>query len=717
MDRLTESAIAELEVLCPGGVARDVDLSAISWWRIGGRADLVLRPSSTGEVAALLRWFSAKGIQPVVIGMTTNLLFDDAGLHAPCIQIGGRMAQVVREGQLVQAQAGAWVPGLARKLMQAGLGGAEHICGIPGTLGGLVCMNGGSQRKGISSSILSVESVDLAGRVRYHDVADCGFAYRQSIFQSNGEVITATRMRFAPRPRTEIRSEMRSILADRRRKFPRKEPNCGSVFKSNPAMYAEVGPPGAVIETLGFKGRRVGGALVSPKHANFIVNTGEATARDVLRLIADIGNAVEAATGHRMEAEACFVSADGTIHPAYNSAAEFTETSKLIHFFIGCFKGVNSGNGGHYHSLLTLKKSIECRSKIIVVGDLYPPAYVGEKDVLFLKTSRLGLCFLDDYIKADVMPPQIVHAFDPIAAAYASNIARKRNIPFIITKPGGPKLRSHYLPYRNQIVYHEEDLKHCRSKYFKPDNLEMIPHRVTKPVFNNERPDPFYDNGHNHSIRIICISRIGQYYKHKIKQAINLHTELERRGLNIKLSIVGAIEDQSVLEELQDLSSSPTISFRTSPEFTYRASELLHYADASVGGGRSFMESLSLGKLTFFPVRSSEFPCLAESNNINSAAAMNFSERTKVSRDINPSISLDNFAALIRNDTTAYQNWAAGYFEDHFSATTGAKLHLTFYHSAVSPERLTITVLNLASVTAGALLKMLNTYSIKLSSS
>jgi UDP-N-acetylmuramate dehydrogenase len=297
-------------------LACDVDLSAISWWRIGGRADLVLRPSTTEEVVGLLRWFHARNIRPLVIGQTTNLLFDDAGLRAPCIQIGGRMAKISINGSEVKAQAGAWIPGLARQLMQAGLGGAEHTCGIPGTLGGLVCMNGGSQRKSIGTNILSVDSVDQTGEVRRHDTVSCGFAYRQSIFQTNSEIITSAHMQFAPRPPDVIRSEMRDILADRRYKFPRKEPNCGSVFKSNPAMYAEVGPPGAVIERLGFKGRRLGGAQVSPWHANFIVNAGGATARDILTLISRIADAAEAATGYRMAAEVFYVHADGAIKPA-----------------------------------------------------------------------------------------------------------------------------------------------------------------------------------------------------------------------------------------------------------------------------------------------------------------------------------------------------------------------------------------------------------------
>ncbi|MDD7971980.1 UDP-N-acetylmuramate dehydrogenase [Roseinatronobacter alkalisoli] len=316
MDRLSATDLAELSALCPGGVARDVDLSAISQWRIGGRADLVLRPEDTVQVAALLRWFADRSIHPVVIGLTSNLLFDDTGLRAPCIQIGTRMAQTRIEGADVHAAAGVWVPGLARRLMLAGLGGGEHICGIPGTLGGLICMNGGSQRKGIGSAVVTVDSVDLDGTIHQRRADACGFAYRRSVFQTNGEIITACHLRLASRPRTEIRAEMRAILADRRHKFPRKEPNCGSVFKSNPAMYAEIGAPGAAIESLGFKGQRIGGALVSPRHANFIVNTGGARAQDVLTLIARIVEAVEVATGYRMEAEAIFVHADGRLQPA-----------------------------------------------------------------------------------------------------------------------------------------------------------------------------------------------------------------------------------------------------------------------------------------------------------------------------------------------------------------------------------------------------------------
>jgi UDP-N-acetylmuramate dehydrogenase len=316
MDRISDRELVELATLCEGEVSLNVNLSEISWWRIGGTADIILRPSSTEQVARLLRWFSLKNKRFIVIGHTSNLLFDDAGLRAPCIQISHRMSDTKISDNIVQAHAGAWVPGLARKLMIAGLGGSEHFCGIPGTLGGLIYMNGGSQRKCIGENIFSVESVDRSGKIKIRTLRECELSYRASIFQKIDEIITSAIMRFECRPRAEIRSEMRAILADRSRKFPRKEPNCGSVFKSNPAMHAEIGPPGAIIERLGFKGKQIGGAIVSPKHANFIVNIGGASSRDVLQLIFEIREAVLASTGFQMEAEVRFVHADGIIEPA-----------------------------------------------------------------------------------------------------------------------------------------------------------------------------------------------------------------------------------------------------------------------------------------------------------------------------------------------------------------------------------------------------------------
>lgn len=310
------TALRELERICPGGVAQNVSLARISRWQIGGPADVIVRPRNIEQLARLRAFLTGAALDHVVIGATSNLLFADSGLRAICVQIGLDFAPLSASGTTITAGAGVWVPGLARRAMQAGLEGIEHTCGIPGTLGGLVCMNGGSQRRGIGEAVVSVVSVDAAGGIHTRDKAACGFAYRRSVFQDNGEIVASAVLDLAPGDGRQIRQRMLKIMGDRRGKFPQKIPNCGSVFVSNPAMYAEYGPPGAVIEKLGFKGRVAGGAQVSPQHANFIVNTGSATAAEVVSLIVAIKSAVQQQTGYAMEVEARYVHPDGTMVPA-----------------------------------------------------------------------------------------------------------------------------------------------------------------------------------------------------------------------------------------------------------------------------------------------------------------------------------------------------------------------------------------------------------------
>jgi UDP-N-acetylmuramate dehydrogenase len=285
----------------------------MSRWRIGGRADLIVRPGDLDQLAAVISLLHREGIAYVVIGSTSNLLFADEGLRAVCIQIGPRMSKLQVCGQSVIAEAGIWVPGFARRVMKAGLTGAEHISGIPGTIGGLICMNGGSQRKGIGDSLVSVMSVTRQGEFVQRDRTSCKFAYRQSVFQENGEVIAQAEFTFDPTSdHGAVRREMLAILASRRQKFPQKQPNCGSVFVSDPAMYSLYGSPGAIIERLGLKGRRIGNAEISTRHANFIVNRGGAQARDVLSIIRMVQETVFRTTGFLMRTEVRYVDPRGT---------------------------------------------------------------------------------------------------------------------------------------------------------------------------------------------------------------------------------------------------------------------------------------------------------------------------------------------------------------------------------------------------------------------
>lgn len=293
-------------------VCFNIPLSEISRWKIGGIADVIVSPRNTEELSDLRGWIFKKALPSVVIGATSNLLFADQGLRAIAIHIGSSFSAGTVEGCHIVAKSGTWVPRLARKAMLAGLSGLEHTSGIPGTLGGLVYMNGGSQRKGIGNNITYVKSIDEQGQVVIRTSSECKFAYRSSIFQNLNEVIVEVGLELDwADDKNNVRKDMLSIMRSRRKKFPQKLPNCGSVFVSHPKMYELVGPPGRAIEECGLKGLSEGNAQVSMIHANFIVNNGGATAEDVLRLIRTVGKKVYAETGFVMLVEARYVSPEG----------------------------------------------------------------------------------------------------------------------------------------------------------------------------------------------------------------------------------------------------------------------------------------------------------------------------------------------------------------------------------------------------------------------
>lgn len=305
-----------LRFICPDGVSRNVDLSKASRWKIGGIADCVVTPSSIEELIKVVTHLRHCSLPYVVVGATSNILFDDKGLDAAIIQIGPKFAGVSFNDGIVTANAGAWVPGLALAIARAGFSGVEHICGIPGTIGGLVCMNGGSQRKSIAECLLDVTVLTPEGVMRTLNKSECCFSYRSSRFQSSGEIIVSVRLQLSllANP-VDIRHRMLAILRDRRSKFPRKMPNCGSVFKANDEMYSIFGPPGSVLDRLGFKGRRKGGAQVSLEHANFINNAHCATAEDVRDLAREMQKSVQSETGFVIQPEAYFFAFNGDVQP------------------------------------------------------------------------------------------------------------------------------------------------------------------------------------------------------------------------------------------------------------------------------------------------------------------------------------------------------------------------------------------------------------------
>lgn len=313
----------QLQEAAPYSIRKNVLLRDISYWKIGGIADFVAEPRNVEELRRILGVLNKfNDIPKMIMGDGSNLLFDDEGYRGVLIKLGNDMSAIHVEGDTVYCEAGAWVPHLAYQLYQRGLSGVEHICGIPGRFGGLVYMNGGSNRRGILENVSYVDLVSDSGRLERVYSEDLEHAYRTSPFQNDPCTIAGAGLSLAKKEKGEIRKQMRSILASRRKKFPRKLPNCGSVFLSNPKMYDVIGPPGFAIEKVGLKGRKKGNAQISELHANFIVNNGGASSSDVLYLIALARKKVFESTKFLMECEVRYINPNGVMQQAHIKADE-----------------------------------------------------------------------------------------------------------------------------------------------------------------------------------------------------------------------------------------------------------------------------------------------------------------------------------------------------------------------------------------------------------
>lgn len=292
-----------------------VPLKTLSTWQIGGPADYVAEPRSPREIVLARQIAIETGTPWIPLGHGSNILFDDAGYRGLIIKLGHGFKACEFQGTTVTAQAGLWVPNLARACAARGLSGIEHTAGIPGSLGGLIYMNGGSMRRNIGDNVVSVDIIDEGGRQLRLPSEDCGFTYRHSVFQERNAIIISAQLRLNADTPANVRAQMLKILAERRAKFPLDHPNCGSVFSNTADLYAAYGPPGMVIDRAGLKGTRVGDAQVSHRHANFIVNLGAATSADVRALVRTIRAAILERTGYTLHCEVIYLPPNGAPAP------------------------------------------------------------------------------------------------------------------------------------------------------------------------------------------------------------------------------------------------------------------------------------------------------------------------------------------------------------------------------------------------------------------
>ncbi|MFZ9288335.1 MAG: UDP-N-acetylmuramate dehydrogenase [Vulcanococcus sp.] len=269
----------------PLGLRRAVGLADYTTWKVGGPAQWFAEPERADELAELLLWAQAEGISSRVIGAGSNLLISDQGLDGLTLcnrRLQG--AQIDADAGVIEAQAGEPIPTLARRAARAGLSGLEWAVGIPGTVGGAAVMNAGAQGGCTAEVLESVRVVEPGRPDQPFELlaADLDFSYRHSRLQREPLVVLSARFRLSPgHDPASISQRTSANLHSRTSSQPYQQPSCGSVFRNPEPLKA-----GQLIEGLGLKGLSVGGAQVSPIHANFIVNTGHALAREIDQLIA-----------------------------------------------------------------------------------------------------------------------------------------------------------------------------------------------------------------------------------------------------------------------------------------------------------------------------------------------------------------------------------------------------------------------------------------------
>jgi UDP-N-acetylmuramate dehydrogenase len=282
-------------------VDEGVALSRFTTLGTGGPARAFARPESVREVEELLRWARQHSLGVAVIGLGSNLLAADDGVDALVLKLGGELAAVEVDGDVLRVGAGAANAVALHRARAAGLGGFEFACAIPGTIGGGVWMNAGAYG-GDFAGVLEralVASTDGSG---WLTPAELGLTYRHSELR-HGQVVLRAELRLHPRPPEEIKADVRELNARRKEAQPTNRRTFGSVFK-NPEHELSAG---RMLEACGLKGYRIGGAQISPKHANFIENADGATTADALALMAEARRRARDRFGVRLEHEVEFL--------------------------------------------------------------------------------------------------------------------------------------------------------------------------------------------------------------------------------------------------------------------------------------------------------------------------------------------------------------------------------------------------------------------------
>jgi UDP-N-acetylenolpyruvoylglucosamine reductase len=282
-------------------VEENVGLARYTTIGTGGPARWFGRPETVNELHELLRWAGERGVAVEVVGLGSNLLVDDRGVDALVLKLAGELASAHVEGETLVMGGGAPNAVGLHRARAAGLGGFEFASAIPGTAGGGVRMNAGAYGREWRDVLIDAVVVDASGP-RTLDVQELGLSYRHSSL-ARGQVVAGVRFRLEPSSGDTVKEKATALLAQRKATQPTNKRTFGSVFK-NPDEGAGAG---RMIEECGLKGHRIGGAIVSPRHANFIENADSATTADCIALMAEARRRVHERFGVELEHEVQFL--------------------------------------------------------------------------------------------------------------------------------------------------------------------------------------------------------------------------------------------------------------------------------------------------------------------------------------------------------------------------------------------------------------------------
>ncbi len=282
-------------------IEEGVELARFTTLGTGGPARAFARPESEAEVEELLRWAQERSLGVAVVGLGSNLLAADEGIDALVLKLGGELAAVAADRDMLRVGGGAANAVALHRARAAGLGGFEFACAIPGTIGGGVWMNAGAYG-GDFAGVLERVLVATADGSGWLTPTELGLSYRHSKLR-HGQVVLRAELRLRSRPPDEIKAEVRELNARRKEAQPTNRRTFGSVFK-NPEHELSAG---RMLEACGLKAHRSGGAQISPKHANFIENAGGARTADALALMAEARRRAHEQFGVRLQHEVEFL--------------------------------------------------------------------------------------------------------------------------------------------------------------------------------------------------------------------------------------------------------------------------------------------------------------------------------------------------------------------------------------------------------------------------